>query len=196
MGFEIQDGTGKGFIAKVDSNNRVHVDAISEGNYSAASDLGDAYTINSGYIALTGSSDTSAILFVKNNGDNPIGLVRFNLNNKASAGTTETHGRFVFYRNPGAMTGGTGTSVTPRNLNFGSSNTLTLSTEIGQNAASFTNTSEAFGSPVIPLQNQLFIDSVVVLPKGTSVGISYVTPASNTSVQVAVGLNVYEIRED
>jgi len=196
MGFEIKDGTGKGFIAKVDSNNRVHVDAVSEGNYSAASDLGDAYTINSGYITLTGASATSAILFVKNNGDNPIGLVRFNLNNKASTGTTETHGRFVFYRNPGAMTSGTGTSVTPRNLNFGSSNTLTLSTEIGQNAASFTNTTEVFGSPVIPLQNQLFIDSVIVLPKGTSVGISYITPASNTSVQVAVGLNVYEIRED
>ena len=196
MGFNIEDGTGKGYIAKVDANNRVHVDAISNDNYAAASTLGDAYTINSGYITLTGSSTTNALLFVENNGDNDLGLVRFNLNNKASAGTSETHGRFIFYRNPGAMTGGTGATITPRNLNFGSSNTLTLSTERGQNVASFTNTSEAFGSPVVPLQTITFIDSVAVIPKGTSLGVSYVTPDSNTSIQVAVGLNVYEIRED
>jgi len=196
MGFELTDGTGKGFTAKVDATNRLHVDSIDRDTYANASSFGYAYTVNSGYITLTASSSTSGILFLKNDGDNDLSVVRFNLNCKSSSGTTETHGRFVFYRNPISMTSGSGNSVTPRNLNFGSSNTLDVTTEIGQNGASFTSTSEVFGSPVVRLQDQLFVDSVVIIPKGSSFGISFVTPLGNTSIQVAVGLNVYVIEED
>ena len=192
MGFEITDGTGGGFSAKVDFRNRIYTETVQKEEYAEAASFGNAYTINSGYVTLTTASATSGILFVKNNGDADLIIDRINLSVKDSAGTTQTHGRFVFYRNPGSMTGGTAVSVSSNNLNFGSSNTLDISTERGQNAASFTSTSEVFGSPVIPLQNITFISSVATLPKGASVGFSFVTPTGNTSVQVAVGLNVYE----
>ena len=197
MGFEILDGTGKGFIARVDADNRLHVDAISQDEYAyASSEFGDAYTINSGYVTLTGSSTTNGVLFVKNNGDDPIVIQRFNLSCKASTGTTETHGRYIFYRNPESMIAGSGVSITPQNLNFGSSNTLDVTAQRGQNITRFTVTSSVFGSPVTPLQNLTLIDSVAVIPKGSSLGVSFVTPVSNTSVQVAVGLNVYVQRTE
>jgi len=192
MGFEITDGTGGGYSAKVDFRNRIYTETVQKEEYAEAAEFGNAYTINSGYVTLTGASATSGILFVKNNGDADVIIDRVNLSVKDSAGTTQTHGRFIFYRNPGSMTSGTSVSVSSNNLNFGSSNTLDVTTERGQNSASFTSISEVFGSPVVPLQNLTFISSVVTLPKGSSVGFSFVTPTGNTSVQVAVGLNVYE----
>jgi hypothetical protein len=195
MGFEITDGTGGGFGVKVDYRNRLYTETVQKEEYAEAAREGNAYTVNSGYVTLTGSSATSAILFLTNDGNNDIVIDRINLSVKDSAGTTETHGRFIFYRNPGSMTNGTSVSVTTPNLNFGSSNTLEVTTERGQNGAGFTTTSDVFGSPVVPLQNITFISSVATLPKGSSVGFSFVTPTSNTSVQVAVGLNVYETLE-
>ena len=195
MAFEIKDGTGRGYIAKVDSGNRLHADSIVREEYAEAARIGSAYVVNSGYITLTGSSTTNAILFLENTGDKPLAVDRFNLSCKASTGTSETHGRFIFYRNPVAMTGGTGTSASSSNLNFGSSNILSATTQIGQNIASFSSLT-AFASPVVPLQNITFIDSVAILAKGSSLGISFVTPASNSSIQVAVGLNVFEVNGD
>ncbi len=192
MGFEITDGTGGGFSVKVDSRNRIYTESVQKEEYAEAAREGNAYTINSGYVTLTTASATSGILFVKNDGDRDLIIDRINLSVKDSAGTTQTHGRFIFYRNPSSMTGGTGVSITPQNLNFGSSNVLDITSERGQNGAGFTDTSNAFGSPVVPLQNITFITSVATLPKGSSVGFSFVTPTGNTSVQVAVGLNVYE----
>lgn len=192
MGFEITDGTGGGFSAKIDSKNRIFTKTVQKEEYADATSFGNSYTINSGYVTLTAASATSGILFVKNNSNNDLVIDRINLSVKDSSGTSQTHGRFIFYRNPGSMTGGSGVSVSSNNLNFGSSNTLDISTERGQNAASFTNTSEVFGSPVIPLQNITFISSVATLPKGSSVGFSFVTPVGNTSIQVAIGLNVFE----
>jgi hypothetical protein len=192
MGFEITDGTGNGFSAKIDSRNRIFTNTVQKEEYADAASFGNAYTINSGYVTLSAASATSGILFVKNNGDNDLIIDRINLSVKDSAGTTQTHGRFIFYRNPGSMTGGSGVSVSSNNLNFGSSNTLDISSERGQNSATFTTTSDVFGSPVVPLQNITFITSVATLPKGSSVGFSFVTPVGNTSVQVAVGLNVFE----
>ena len=192
MGFEITDGTGGGFSVKVDSKNRLYTESVQKEEYAEAATEGKAFTVNSGYITLTNASATSGILFLKNDGDRDLIINRINLSVKDSAGTTQTHGRFIFYRNPVSMTSGSGVSASPQNLNFGSSNTLDITTEIGQQAASFTVTSNVFGSPVVPLQNLTFIDSVVTLPKGSSVGFSFVTPTSNTSVQLAVGLNIFE----
>lgn len=195
MGFQIQDGTGGGYLTKVGVDNRMHTDSLTRDEYAVASRRGGAYTVNSGYITLSAASATSGILFLKNNGDKDLVLNRFNLSCKDSAGTTQTHGRFIFYRNPSSMSGGSGNSATQTNLNFGSSNSLDISTEVGQNGATFTSLT-SFGSPVTPLQNITFVDSVALIPKGASLGISFVTPTGNTSVQVAVGLNIYELDAD
>lgn len=195
MGFELTDGTGKGYSAKIDSRNRLSTDSTNISQYEDASREGFSYVINSGYVSLTSSNTTSAVLFVKNDGDRDLAMVRFQLSARDSVGATQTHGRFIFYRNPGGMTGGAGTSATALNLNFGSSNALDVSTEVGRNLATFT-TLTPFNSPVVRLQEITLLESAVVVPKGSSIGVSFTTPDGNTSLEVAVGINIHEILSD
>ena len=61
----IEDGTGNGYKAKVDSQNRLRTLAISEGfNVDAASN-GENFNINTGVMNLT-SANESAVAYFKN----------------------------------------------------------------------------------------------------------------------------------
>lgn len=62
MSFTIKDGTGKGFEAKVDSKNRLEVDAIAESPIQEATDDGDAYCFTSTYSATGGQE----VLYLRN----------------------------------------------------------------------------------------------------------------------------------
>lgn len=192
MGFELTDGTGKGYSAKIDSQNRLSTESVTVTRYDDTSVQGFAYVVNSGYVSLTSSNATSAVLFMKNDSDRDLACVRFQLSCRDSVGATQTHGRFIFYRNPGGMTGGSGTSATRINLNFGSSNLLDVTTEVGRNLASFT-TLTPFNSPAVRLQEVTLFESAVVIPKGSSIGVSFTTPVGNTSIEVAVAINTHEI---
>lgn len=66
MSFKILDGKGSGREAEVDVENRLKTRAVTESEFVAASELGDAFSISSGFITLT-SANPSAILYVKNN---------------------------------------------------------------------------------------------------------------------------------
>ena len=192
----IEDGTGTGYAAKVDATGRFAVEAVSKDEYNEATTRGESYIVNSGYITYTGDSTTSAVLFLKNIGDTDIALIRYNLSVKSvSSGVTEDYGRWVFYRNPSNMVSGTGTEINNNNLNFGSSNSLSIESEKGQNGASF-NGGTAYGSPLSEIGKTTFIEAAILIPKGSSLGISFVTPPNNTSIQVAIGLNMYAVIED
>ena len=66
----IENGVGDATKARVDGNNQVHVFAVTEDEQNSAAEKGQLYNINTGLIALTGTSD-SAVLYFKNN-ESPI----------------------------------------------------------------------------------------------------------------------------
>ena len=55
-----------GRSARVDSNNRLETQAISESLADAAANKGDRFNINTGTVTLTSASE-SAVLYIKNN---------------------------------------------------------------------------------------------------------------------------------
>jgi len=84
----IQDGTGTGARAEVDSKNRLHTFATSQTGATEAALNGDLYNINTETIELT-SASASSLLYMKNTDTVPWVLTR------------------VFY-NAGPSTGGAG----------------------------------------------------------------------------------------
>lgn len=189
MGFQIQDGTGSSRRAKVTEKNSLSVQGTFRTEAKEGSLNGDAFLVSSGYITYTVATAVG-VLYLENNEDVPLVLDRFNFNLNTSTGGAVAFGRFIFYRNPTGITNGTvGTSIV--NLNFGSSDTLDISFEIGNGSTSAITGGTAFGSPLIPIGEVTFIDGNVIIPKGGSLGIAYIAPPSNTSQSVAVGLNFY-----
>lgn len=126
----IENGVGDGTKARVDGNNQLHVFAVTENEQNSAAEHGYLFNINTGIIALTGTSD-SAVLYFKNN-ESPInGESNIIISNlifglfTRSATVTDTACATII-RNPTAGTIIDDANVAPiiSNSNFGSSNTL------------------------------------------------------------------------
>ena len=66
MGFQIQDGTGKGYVSGVDARNRLLTSTINETTFQHAAEKGDAYFLGTPQITLTNNA-SSAIFFIENN---------------------------------------------------------------------------------------------------------------------------------
>ena len=191
MGFEIQDGTGAGYVAKVSSENRLYSDSVTRTEREEQAIKGDAYLIGSGFVTLT-SANPSAVLYFKNDNDFSLVITRFLVAVRASTGGTTNHVQGIIYKNPTAISGGSGSPLLAPNVNFGSSNTLSLTSEIGAEAATLTS-GTVFAAVVAPVENLTTETASTIVPKGSSIGVLIVPPASNTSLQVSVGLNVHRL---
>ena len=67
MAETIQDGTGAGFEAKVDPENRLSTTAVTTLSKNQANEEGRAFNINTLDVTLTTASK-SAVFYIKNNG--------------------------------------------------------------------------------------------------------------------------------
>lgn len=184
-----EDGKGTGYLAEVDKTHRIRSRAVSESEQNEQASLGMAYTIPSGFITLTNTSE-SALMWLKNNETENLLITRFIASVRKSTGGTDNHARILIYYNPTGMTGGSGTDLTPVNLNFGSSNTLANTSEIGLQGASLDGAT-LFGGFVVPMESLTSESASIVLPKGASIGVTCVPPAGNTSLDVAVGMSTH-----
>ena len=70
MEVKIKDGNSGG-VAKVDSNNRLHVRAITSAELENAVHEGEAFNLSTGAITLT-SGNKSAVAYMKYNGNDPL----------------------------------------------------------------------------------------------------------------------------
>ena len=191
MSFTIKDGAGTGNVAKVDSNNRLHAESVSQAINEKATEDGDSYNINTGLITLT-SANESACLYFKNNEEQD-----FHVNTivvffgASTSGTGE--GTWRVKRNPTAGTivsGATNVDINS-NRNFGSSKTLQDSLAYkGAEANTMTDGTDhiligQFASSRVAASIDEFI------PKGSSLGVDITPPTSNTSMDVYVALIGY-----
>ena len=191
MGFNIEDGTGNGYLAQVTDVNRLKTDTVQRTEREETAISGDAYLIGSGFVTLT-SANQSAVLYFQNDNDFDLVITRFLVGVRASTGGTENHVRGIIIKNPTAMSGGSSTALLAPNINFGSSNTLTLTSEIGAEAASLTGGS-TYAALVAPVESLTSETAATILPKGSSIGVNIIPPPSNTSLQVSVGINAHRL---
>jgi hypothetical protein len=184
----IKDGA-TGNVAKVDSNLRVHTSGVNEGlaDHACDSGIAEKYNINTGDLTLTDANKTS-VLYIKNNGDDDMVFTALIYNLGATASGTgdvvieilrnPTAGDIITNANDCQV--GSGVSA---NQNFGSTNTMTglfykgATSEgvFGDGAVTVvTRSASNTGRIIISL-------GAMILPKGSSIGINYTPPASNSS---------------
>jgi hypothetical protein len=201
----IKDGTGGGNTASVTRSNRVEVFAVTLADRENSTDLGDAYNINTGKIALTSSTE-SAILYFKNgespqNGESAIHLESIIVGLEDSAATTHNQNvaNFTIVSNPTAGTIVTNAVAVDQNANrnFGSSNTLATTTLAykGVEGDTFTDGTD-WGVFDASFDARSVIPVDIALPAGSAIGIKAdcgVT-ADNTDVYVVLVIHRVQAR--
>jgi hypothetical protein len=165
----IEDGTGTGNKAKVDANKRIHTQAVTETEGLHATEVGDAYNINTGSVSFTAAG---TLLYIKNNEDKDLVIEALAVG--VGTGTTSDIGEITVERNP---TGGDlisdATAVSMNaNRNFGSNKTLTADVFKGKSGGTSTG-----GNDTILFYHdsngRLFASIDLILPKGSSIAITY-----------------------
>ena len=187
----IEDGKGKNGFAAVTRGQALLGFSVTESETQAATDAGFAFNINTGIIALTGSSE-SGVLYFKNdeppvNGqsDYIITTIVVGLGNRSATVTDDAV--VTVYRNPtgGTLVDAASAAAITSNQNFGSSRTLSSTTLIYKATAS--NQTLTGGTTHLisfTAGPRLAIPLSLNIPRGSSLGI---TIDLNTSG----GANVY-----
>lgn len=164
----IDDGKGTGSQARVDGNNRLHTQSVTEPEAIHALELGDSYNINTGLISITADA---TLMYIQNNEDKELVIEAIALG--SFEGITHSDDPYItIVRNP---TGGDLiTDLTPvsmnQNRNFGSSKSLDANVYKGKVGGTLTG-----GNDVAILQatpgGRSFYTINMLLPKGTSIAI-------------------------
>lgn len=173
-------------------NNKLSTTSVTQDESNLATIEGDGYNINTGNITLTNATKT-AVLYLKNTGDKDLVIDKFFYILGASTGGAGN--LFIeVVRNP--TLGTIVSNATPVsiniNRNFGSNNTITAQVYKGATGSTFTDGADALGTiatdnVTIPIQA-----GVIVLKKGSSVGINITAPVGNTSMVTQFAMEVYE----
>jgi hypothetical protein len=192
MSEQLKDGTGTNIRAKVDDTNRLFTRAVSEQPSHEAVIEADHYIVTSTPITLTNDSKSSVIYF-KNNEAKDLFIDRLLVTSKDSTGGTEDYFFFSGTRNPTGIASGTGTSATQVNSNFGSTNVLSSTSEVGQQGASTTGGDPIYGAYLKDATLHL-IETRLLLQTGNSVAFEITPPAGNTSFLVTVAINCHLVK--
>jgi len=180
--------------AKVDVNNRLHVLSVSEGFNIEAALLGDNYNINSGNINLT-TANKSAVFYLKNNEDLKFVIedVLVILGN-STGGSGDLQVDILQNPTTGTIVDNAVLAQTVVNRNFGKTSTsLDADVYKGVEGDTFTNgtlfaDTTRTGAGVIE-----FDADVIILEKGSSLGIEVTPQSGNTSMSVKIAVVGYLI---
>jgi len=192
MSEPIKDGTGFGFLAKVDDTQRLFTRAVAESPAHEAVVTADHYLMGSGYVNLTDGAK-SAVIYLKNDESQDLFIDRIILTSEASTGGTHSHFLFSGTRNPTGMGSGTSTSANMVNSNFGSTNVLDSTSEIGQQGATSTSGAPIFAAYFAESSTH-FIEQRFLLQTGNSIAFEVTPSVNNTSFDIAVGINCHLVK--
>lgn len=167
----IKNGVGSGSTAKVDNNNRLHAQAVTEDESLHASELGSAFNLNTGLISINGDA---SLMYLKNDEVNDFVVEAIALG--SFEGITHSDDPYItIIRNPTGgdlITDATTTGVLNQNRNFGSNKTLSSGSVFYKGKVSGTVTG---GDDIAILQatpgGRSFYSINFILPKGASVGV-------------------------
>jgi len=186
---QIKDGTGTGYLAKVDANNQIHVASIVSTATEDATKQGNSYNINTGLIPLTSSTE-SGIFYFKNEESPVSGESDFVLDALAigidSLGTTAGMSLITVVKNPTSVSFSTAVDMN-ENRNFGSSNELSSLAYKGAEAATITGGDDVgifYQNPGTRGYYTLNFD----LPRGSSIAVKIDTQTSAGTTNVYCAL--------
>jgi len=187
----IQDGTGAGYRAKVDSDNHLHTRSVNESGGTDAAIAGNLFNVNTETINLT-SANASSLLYMKNTDTVPwvVNRVFYNAG-PSTGGTGDFLAEVVANPTTGTLISG-GSATTPHNLNFGSSQELTGTVLKGAEGSTITDGTVRV-STIIPVSGTRVLISFdsIVLEVGSSIAVRVTPQTSNTSMDIQVGFNLY-----
>lgn len=191
MSIIIKDGTGTGHTAKVNKKGRIFTNTIQISDETAKAEDGDAYLVDSGDMTLTTDSE-SAVFYLKNNEERDLVVSRLAIALGFTTGGAPT-GLVIakVLRNPIV-----GTIVSDAvkssigNKNFGSSNTLSVDAFSGGEGKTLTG-GTVLVSNRAPAPSLGILETPIVIPRGSSIGISIVPSTGNTSMLVATAIDVH-----
>lgn len=191
MGFQIQDGTGSSRKVKIDSRNRMVVDAITEERavFNSVAE-GKTFVLFTEFIDFTGINERGIIYF-KNESDQLM-LVH---HVKIWLGTLNQIVKVRMYDDP---TGGTlisnAISCDISNINMGSSQDFEGLAYQGTGGTMTVTGGEIMGRHYLGNGNQQMLammwNGAMVLPKGSSMAVT-VEPTSATTVSITAEVEVY-----
>ena len=189
---QIQDGTGKGYLAKVDNDNRLYTKSVISTEQEHESSNGLAYNINTGIITLTNATKTP-VLYLKNNEE--FDLIIDTVLYMTGASTGGSGNVLVeIVRNPTAGTIVSGASDVEMNVNrnFGSTRSLSANAYKGATGSTLTD-GVKFIESILSTATQRVAVSVgaVIIPKGSSIAIQITPPTGNTSMATEWAISCY-----
>ncbi len=193
MGFEINDGTGQGWTAKVDDTNRLQIRGIVEEGRVEGAANGDTFIIGSPFLTQTGDSE-NGLLYFQFDEDMSFYATTFSSQGRFTTGGTFQNYLIQAYRDipPSALTG-TWVDTVPLNLNIGSSKTLAGTFKWG----SPTGATGFSGNPIVqlgfPINQFNQVNTSLVFPKGSSLLLTVTPPSSNTLMPVNFNITVAKL---
>lgn len=183
MSLEINDGTGGGWKAQVDSDHRLHVNSVSRTQDEQAALLGVAYNMSTGSINLT-SGNESSIAYFKYNGAYPFVIKEILMIPSSSTGGSG-NALVKIKKNPtlGTIIDNAVSFTAIDNRDFSSSNDISNDANVykGSEGDTITDgsdfavtTRDNFDEPII------FDAANIILRKGNSLGVCVTPPTGNT----------------
>lgn len=187
----IKDGTGKGYEAKVGSDNRLHTYAVTESEILEAAEHGNAYNLNTGWI--NGVASDSALMYFYN-GEESNYIVEAIAIGSQSGITHSNNPYLILYSNPtgGDIISDASAAAMSANRNFGSSRTLAESKIYkGKNGGTVTGGNEV-GYFQLSGGSRAFFSLNFVMPKGSSLGVKLIANVSSGSAAYYAALIGYQ----
>ena len=179
---QLNDGSGKGFSAKVDSNQRLHTQAVTETEAVHAAEIGDAYNLNTGLISITGDA---TLMYIKNNEDQDMVVEAIAIGD--FEGITHSDDPYLtLVRNPTGgdlITDADVSGVMNQNRNFGSNKSLTADFYKGKVGGTLTSGDDIALLQVTP-GGRSFFNISFILPKGASMGVKLTANVSSGSANM------------
>ncbi len=186
MATTIQDGTGKGFQAKVDETNSLKVRSVVEDSTLEGAIEGNTYTIGTPFLTQTGDT-VNGLLYFKCEEAVSLFAKTFSSQARWASGATFQNYIINVYLNidESALTG-TWVDFVPLNVNFGSSNELAGVFKYGSptGAGGFTGLIPKF-QLAFPVNVYNQINTNLIFPKGVGILLSITPPSGNVAMPVS-----------
>lgn len=193
MADHISDGKGRGFLAAVNAENQMITRATAVEQRLASATDNNYFEVTTGPLTLTDAATENEIIYMDNADTNNRVIVidRVFYDIWTSTGAPGVQATLRYYVNP-TETAGTGTAIIPTNTNFGSTVAAVGTFKSGGTTIDIFSGGVVWWTAYITDSISVALEEGrIVIPNGSSFGISVVTPLGNTSMAVSINVAFY-----
>ena len=184
----IRDGSGKGFLAKVNSDNQLITRATTVQQRLASTIDNRYFEATTGKITLSDAVETG-LFYIKNIStitSDVIVIDRVFVDIWSSTAGTGNDGDIKYYINP-TVTGGSAATVT--NTKFNS--TTSLEATVLKSVTSIDTGTVWWTGYITDKQAMVIEEGRIVIPPGSSFAISITAPTSNTNMDISINVAMF-----